>query len=94
MDLFDAEVNPYDISTLQKQLDKAELKYFLCDIDQQCLINHLKCHNIKIETKTTHKNNYMGLGPREHTHKAKLKETKDDDLCYGTHEVFIYKVQW
>ena len=33
MDLFDAEVNPYDISTLEKQLDKAELKYFLCDID-------------------------------------------------------------
>ena len=67
------------IVTLKKQLDKADIKHFCHEIDDQPLINTLEYHNIKRDTKKRHKRNYMGFGSRLQSHKAKLnKETNDD----------------
>ena len=66
------------IATLKKQLDKGEI-VFCHDTDKECLITLLKYQNIKRETKTRHTRNYMGIGARVQSHKAKInKETKND----------------
>ena len=42
MELIYAAVKPYHIASLNKYLDKAELKIFFIDIDEQYLINLLE----------------------------------------------------
>ena len=78
MELIDVKVKPYHISTLNKQLNKAEL-IFCHDIDEQCLINLLEYQNIKRDTNKRHKSNYMGVGVMVKSHKDKLKKETNDD---------------
>ena len=78
MDIIDDEMKPYHIATLKKQLDRAELNNICHEIDEQCLITILKHHNIKRDTKTRHKINYMGVGARVQSHKSRLKKKIDD----------------
>ena len=74
LELIDAAVNPYHIATLNKQLDKAEIENVCHDIDEECLITLLEYQNIKIEKKTRHRSNYIGIGDRVQSHKDKLKK--------------------
>ena len=54
MEIIDAEVKPYQIETLKKQLDKADLNFFCHDIDEKWLITLLEYQNIKRDTKKRH----------------------------------------
>ena len=74
MEIIDAAVKSYHIETLKKQLDKAELKNVCRGIDEECLVTFLDYQNIKREKNTRHKSNYMGIGARAQSHKAKLKK--------------------
>ena len=70
MGVINTAVNPDNIATLKKQLDKAELKTDCHDIDEHCLITLLNYQNTKRDTNTSHKSNYMGIGARVKSHKA------------------------
>ena len=79
MDIVGAAVNRDHISTLKKNLDKAELKNVCRDIYEQCLITLPKYHNIKRDKDTRHKSKYMVFGDSVYSQKAKHnKETNDD----------------
>ena len=79
MELINTAVNPDHIKNLNKHLDKAEIKNNCNDIDDQCLITLLKYHNTKRETYTRNKREYMGIGYRFQSHKAKLKKETNDN---------------
>ena len=52
---------------------------FCHNIGEKFLITLLEYQNIKIDTKKSHKINYMRVGARVQSQKSKLKkETKDD----------------
>ena len=74
MYIINATVNPDHILTLKRQLDNAELKNVCHAIDEEYLITLPEYHNIKRETKTRHKINYIGIGARLQSHKAKLEK--------------------
>ena len=79
MEIIDAAVNPYHITTLKIQLGKAELKCVCRGIYGKCLITLPEYQNIKRDTNKRHKRNYMGVGARLQSHKAKIKEEISND---------------
>ena len=64
MGVINAVVKPYHIATLKKNLDRAELNIFFCNIDEQCLINFLEYQNIKRDKRkgTRATKRALGLG--------------------------------
>ena len=62
-ELIDTAVNTYQIASLKKQLDKEKI-IFSHVINEKWLITLFEYQNIKGETNTRHKINYMGLGSR------------------------------
>ena len=53
---------------------------FCHEIDEQRLITLLDYQNIKRDTNTRHKRNYMRVGARVQSHTSKLKRETNDDI--------------
>ena len=76
MEILDPIVKPYYISTLNKELDKVELKNHFITFTIGTILEY---QNIRKYTDTRHQINCMGLGFRVHKHKTKIQKDKSGD---------------
>ena len=84
IELLNASVKPYHISSFKNQLDESDLKIIVVTFSNSTLWLSL-ITTIYIKTETRENINYMVLGDRVHKHKDRLKKENTDDSSRHIH---------